>query len=254
VVCAALSSIGLDALNAAEERAALTAKGDAEVLSVAAADSESGDPDEAPTVSLASGGTNHAGLRYPDMTKTRKLPSLFLCLTTAAVLTTGCASYGNQSRRTGHDNSSQGGSSSNCGNTAAATAVGAIVGGIAGSQIGSGDTRTGATIAGAILGGLAGNALARNGCEDRNADAYYYNRTYYDAFEQPQYGSAYVWQNPYTGHSGRMTPTRRANAKRYGYAGDCHEFRQEVYVQGNTYSQDRVACRTSAGTWAIVGG
>lgn len=52
--------------------------------------------------------------------------------------------------------------SSNQGRNLAGTAIGAIVGGLLGSQIGGGSGRSAATVLGAIGGGIAGNRVAQN--------------------------------------------------------------------------------------------
>ena len=48
------------------------------------------------------------------------------------------------------------------GRNIAGTAIGAIVGGLLGNQIGGGSGRTAATVLGAVGGGLAGNRIAQN--------------------------------------------------------------------------------------------
>ncbi|MEQ1754423.1 MAG: glycine zipper 2TM domain-containing protein [Micropepsaceae bacterium] len=137
-------------------------------------------------------------------------------------------------------------------NQVAGTVVGAVVGGVIGNQFGKGSGNTAATIGGAILGGIAGNAIAKDACRNERADAYYYNRSYYDAFEQPEYGHRYEWRNPNSGNYGYVTPTRRVDSQHYGYRGDCREFSQIVYVNGRQYEDVRVACRTNDGTWRII--
>lgn len=52
--------------------------------------------------------------------------------------------------------------SSNQGRNLAGTAIGAIVGGLLGNQIGGGSGRSAATVLGAIGGGIAGNRIAQN--------------------------------------------------------------------------------------------
>lgn len=137
-------------------------------------------------------------------------------------------------------------------NAAVGTVVGAVAGGVIGNQFGKGSGNTAATVGGAILGGIAGNAIARDGCRNERADAYYYNRTYYDAFDAPEYGRRYEWRNPHNGNYGYVTPTRRSEGRRYGYSGECREFSQMVYVGGRQYEDIRVACRTDDGSWRIV--
>lgn len=137
-------------------------------------------------------------------------------------------------------------------NAAVGTVVGGVAGGVIGNQFGSGSGKTAATIGGVILGGIAGNAIARDACRNDRADAYYYNRSYYDAFDQPSYGRRYDWRNPHNGNYGYITPRRRADGSRWGYRGECHEFSQTVYINGNAYEDVGVACRTPDGSWRIV--
>ncbi|MFM9863799.1 MAG: glycine zipper 2TM domain-containing protein [Micropepsaceae bacterium] len=171
-----------------------------------------------------------------------------------AVLVSGCASdrmysdgpgpgpgYQNSSRYDGCND-----------NAAVGTVVGAVAGGVIGNQFGKGSGNTAATVGGVILGGIAGNAIARDACRNERADAYYYNRSYYDAFEQPEYGRRYEWRNPHNGNYGYVTPTRRSEGRRAGYGRECREFSQIVYVNGRQYEDVSVACRDDNGSWRIV--
>ncbi|MBI1212850.1 MAG: glycine zipper 2TM domain-containing protein [Alphaproteobacteria bacterium] len=134
------------------------------------------------------------------------------------------------------------------------TGLGAILGGVIGNQFGHHSGRTAATIGGVILGGIAGNVIARDGCGNRRADAHYYNRAYYDGFEDPEWGRRYRWRNPYNGHYGYMQPVRDYDrGDRYGYDGECREFRQTIYIEGRRTTGYGAACRNRDGTWQIVG-
>jgi surface antigen len=137
-------------------------------------------------------------------------------------------------------------------NEALGTVTGAVVGGVVGNQFGSGDGNTAATIGGVILGGIAGNAIARDGCRNDRADAYYYNTTYYDAFDGREYGQRREWRNPHNGNYGYITPIRNVRGDQYGYQQDCREFTQTVYMNGRPYEDTGVACRANDGTWRIV--
>jgi surface antigen len=103
------------------------------------------------------------------------------------------------------------------------------------------------------LGGIAGNAIARDACKNDRADAYYYNNTYYGAFDKPEYGRRYDWRNPHNGNYGYITPIGPSDGGRYGYRGECREFRQTVYINGQQTEAVNVACRTDDGHWKIVG-
>lgn len=138
-------------------------------------------------------------------------------------------------------------------NQAFGTVAGAVTGGVVGSQFGGGsDDRAMAAIGGAILGGIAGNAIARNNCDNRRADAYYYNRSYSDAFDSRSYGRPYEWRNPHSGRYGRVTPIRSVDGYSYGYRGECQEFEQIVYVDGRPFVETGIACRDRDGSWRIV--
>lgn len=137
-------------------------------------------------------------------------------------------------------------------NEALGTVGGAIVGGVIGSQFGSGSGRAAATVGGVILGGIAGNAIARDACRNDRYDAYHYNPVYYDAFDGPEYGRRYSWRNPHSGHYGYVTPVRRLDGARYGYRDECQEFRHTVFLDGQPYEEIRVACMTDDGSWRIV--
>jgi surface antigen len=134
------------------------------------------------------------------------------------------------------------------------TIIGGILGGIIGNNLGRGRGRGAATVAGIIFGGIAGNAIARGACRDREADAYYYNEAYYDAFDEPDYGRRYDWRNPYSGNHGFVVPTRDYDdGYRYGYrGGECREFEQTVWIDGHRTQAYGTACRNRDGSWRIV--
>ena len=135
------------------------------------------------------------------------------------------------------------------------TGLGAIVGGVIGNQFGHGSGKTAATIGGVILGGIAGNAIAKDSCKNDHADAYYYNNTYYDAFnDRDDDGHEYNWRNPYSNNYGTITPGEYYDSGYNGYDGPCREFEQRVYIDGRPQTATGVACRQGDGTWRIVSG
>jgi len=175
----------------------------------------------------------------------------FLMVGTAlAVLVSGCADNG---RYAGGPGDQRQGRYDGCSdNEAVGTVAGAIVGGVIGNQFGRGSGNTAATIGGALLGGIAGNAIARDSCRNDRADAYYYNQSYYDAFDKPEYGRRYEWNNPHSGNHGYVTPSRRVDARSYGYHDECRAFTETVFENGRSYDDERVACRMDDGRWQIV--
>jgi surface antigen len=145
--------------------------------------------------------------------------------------------------------------SSSCdADVAVGTGLGAIVGGVIGNQFGKGSGRTAATIGGVILGGIAGNAIAKDACKDDHHDAYYYNNTYYDAFDSEDEDREYEWRNPYTNNYGYVTAGDYYDDGYQGYEGPCREFSQRVFIDGRPETAYGVACRQHDGSWRIVSG
>jgi surface antigen len=144
---------------------------------------------------------------------------------------------------------------SNCEpDVAIGTGLGAVVGGIIGNQFGKGSGRTAATIGGVVLGGIAGNMIARDACKDERHDAYYYNNTYYDAFNDEDEGDEYAWRNPHTNNYGYVTAGDHYEDGYQGYSGPCREFSQRVFIDGRPETAYGVACRQPDGSWRIVSG
>jgi surface antigen len=68
------------------------------------------------------------------------------------------------------------------------------------------------------------------------------------AFERNQAGQPTVWQNPDTGNSGSVTPTRTYQLANGQY---CREYRQTIVVGGQQNQAYGTACRQPDGTWQI---
>src|SRR5690606_5457400 len=76
------------------------------------------------------------------------------------------------------------------------TVVGAIVGGLAGSQISKNERGLG-TVAGAVIGGAIGNQVGRSNVKCHEGVYYSYEQGYYDAPSAPQgYEPVYFEQRP----------------------------------------------------------
>lgn len=125
------------------------------------------------------------------------------------------------------------------------TGGGAILGGLAGSQVGSGSGRLWATGAGVLLGGLLGSEI---GSSLDNADRAAAQRASYQAYDAPV-GQTIRWNNPDSGNYGTITPTRSGtdNGGRV-----CREFHQTIYVGGRQQDGYGTACQQSDGSWQIV--
>ncbi len=124
--------------------------------------------------------------------------------------------------------------------------TGAALGGLLGSQFGSGSGQLAATAAGAVIGGLLGSEVGRS-LDD--VDRMRAEQAQYQAASAP-IGETIVWSNPDSGNSGTITPTRDGVAAGGQY---CREFQQTVTIGGRTQQTFGTACRESDGTWRVVG-
>ena len=122
---------------------------------------------------------------------------------------------------------------------------GAGLGGLAGSQIGSGSGRLWATGAGVLLGALAGSEI---GSSLDRADQAYAAQATQSAYSAPV-GQTIRWNNPDSGNYGTITPTRSGtdNGGRV-----CREYHQTIYVGGKQQSGYGTACQQSDGSWQVV--
>jgi surface antigen len=122
---------------------------------------------------------------------------------------------------------------------------GAALGGWAGSTIGKGDTRLAATAAGALLGALVGSEIGRT-MDD--VDKMKAERAYTQATEAP-IGEEIAWSNPDSGNRGAVAPSREGTSTSGKY---CREFRQTVTIGGRTEQAYGVACQQPDGSWEVV--
>lgn len=126
------------------------------------------------------------------------------------------------------------------------TLAGAAIGGLIGSRIGDGTGNKVAIGAGVVAGGFLGNRIgAALDCKDQQ----YHYETTQQALETQKTGQSITWNNPDTGHSGSVMPTRTYTAAD-GVA--CREFTQTIYVDGRYEEVKGNACRQPDGTWKPV--
>ena len=124
--------------------------------------------------------------------------------------------------------------------TTIGAAGGAAVGGlIAAAAHGSPAAIAASVIGGGLLGGLAGNMLDER---DRRMAAESTHR----ALEAAPTGTTVPWQNPDTGHSGAVTPTRTYQTANGTY---CREYLQSVTIDGKPEQVKGTACRQPDGSW-----
>ncbi len=128
---------------------------------------------------------------------------------------------------------------------AVGTGGGAILGGLAGSQIGSGSGRLWATGAGVLLGALVGSEI---GSSLDNADKAMAQQANQRALSSP-IGQQISWNNPNSGNYGYVTPLNDGRDAGGNY---CREYTQTIYVGGQSQTGKGTACQQADGTWKIV--
>lgn len=128
---------------------------------------------------------------------------------------------------------------------AVGTGGGAILGGLAGSQIGSGSGRMWATGAGVLLGALVGSEI---GSSLDNADKAMAQQANQRALSSP-IGQQISWNNPNSGNYGYVTPVNQGRDSSGNY---CREYEQTIYVGGQAQTGRGTACQQSDGSWKIV--
>lgn len=126
--------------------------------------------------------------------------------------------------------------------TTLSTLGGAAVGGLAGSQLGSGTGNIAATAGGVILGGILGNQLGQ--ALDRNDQA-----AAVRAQNQALATNAPItWNDPQGNVYGTVQPVRTYQSNgRY-----CRDYVHTVYIDGRAREAQGVACQQADGSWQIV--
>ncbi|MGB8274273.1 MAG: RT0821/Lpp0805 family surface protein [Alphaproteobacteria bacterium] len=124
--------------------------------------------------------------------------------------------------------------------------TGAGLGALAGSQIGSGSGRLAAVAIGTLLGAWGGSEVGRQ-LDER--DRLLASQAYEQANAAPV-GQTITWNNPQSGHSGTVTPTRDGTNTQTGAY--CREYQQTVTVGGKSQEAYGTACRQPDGTWKVV--
>ncbi len=147
--------------------------------------------------------------------------------TLAALLLAGCVTSNNQKQVGG-------------------TFIGAGLGALAGSQIGSGRGQLAAVAIGALAGAMLGSEIGQS--LDR-ADRLQAQQAQQVAYTAP-IGQAIQWNNPDSGNYGSFTPTRDGRDSWTGAY--CREYQTSVTVGGRTQDGYGTACRQPDGSWRIT--
>jgi surface antigen len=127
------------------------------------------------------------------------------------------------------------------------TLVGAVAGGLIGSQFGGGTgERIAAGLAGAAIGGLIGNRIGAGMDDDDKRRAY---AAQMQALEAGPSGAPVAWRNPDSGRYGSVVPGPAYQANNMS----CRQYTHTVYIDGRPQTMRGTACRNPDGTWQAVG-
>lgn len=126
------------------------------------------------------------------------------------------------------------------------TAGGAVLGGLLGSKMGKGSGQLWATGAGALLGAFVGSSIGQSLDQ---ADMAYHQQAFERAYTAPL-NEPVRWNNPESGHSGVVVPVREGRQASTG--GLCRQYKQTIYVDGQSETAYGTACQNGDGTWQLV--
>jgi surface antigen len=126
------------------------------------------------------------------------------------------------------------------------TLVGALAGGVIGSQFGGGaGERVAAGIAGAAIGGLIGNRIGAAMDDEDKQRAY---AAQVQALENGRAGAAVAWKNPDSGRYGSVVP----GAAYQSNGLQCRPYTHTIYIDAKPQVARGNACRNPDGTWTAV--
>jgi len=126
----------------------------------------------------------------------------------------------------------------------------AMLGGLLGAGAGAGIAALaggspaaiiGSAIGGALLGGIVGHKMDDNDKQKATQAAQ-------QAFEKNAAGQPSAWNNPDSGNSGSVTPTKTYQLANGQY---CRQYEQTVTIGGEKHQTYGTACRQGDGTWQI---
>lgn len=120
--------------------------------------------------------------------------------------------------------------------------IGAILGGVAGTQFGKGRGRAVSIIGGAVLGAVIGGEVGKSMQASDHDQAS-------QVLETVPTGQTISWNNPQTGRQYEMTPTRtyRTSNNR-----PCRDYTSWVFVDGFEEQVKGRACRMPDGRWKMM--
>lgn len=126
------------------------------------------------------------------------------------------------------------------------TVIGGIAGAVIGAQFGSGSGQIIAAAAGTLAGAFIGNRL---GASLDKKDQAAMVKAEEQAHATPV-GETITWNNPDSGNSGSVTPTREGT----NTSGQtCREYEQTVTTDGKEQKAKGKSCRQADGSWKTTG-
>ena len=121
--------------------------------------------------------------------------------------------------------------------------IGAIAGGLLGSQVGDGNGKKAAIIAGTILGHHLGSSVGRTMDEVDRMKAN-------QALETQPINKTTSWVNPDSGNKYSVTPTKTFFDPKE--MNPCREYTTEAWIGGQKEMVYGTACRQDDGSWKII--
>lgn len=123
--------------------------------------------------------------------------------------------------------------------------IGAALGGLLGSQFGSGTGQLATTGAGVLVGALVGSEIGHTMDEVDRLKA---NQAVVQSQTAPL-GEKINWNNSNSGNYGSITPTRDGFSESGRY---CREFYQTITIDNKNEDAHGIACQEPDGTWRIM--
>lgn len=128
--------------------------------------------------------------------------------------------------------------------------LGAVAGGVLGSQVGKGKGRILATALGAVAGVLAGSAIGRHLDDAARAEA---GRAVSHALDTGTIGGRPIqWEAPRTSTSNARGAVHITRQGRSATGELCREYRHAVTIGDSTEEVVGTACRNPQGVWRII--
>jgi surface antigen len=126
------------------------------------------------------------------------------------------------------------------------TLMGAVAGGVIGSQFGgSTGSRIAAGVAGAAIGGLVGNRIGAAMDDEDKRRAY---EAQVAALEGGAAGAPMAWENPDSGRRGTIVPGPQYDRR----GARCRDYTHTIYIDGRPQVARGAACRNPDGSWTPV--